>query len=64
MYFGTSLTIRALTSYSVQLFEGSGVAGVANLPSLMSKSAIRANLTTLSEDIGSVKSRGLDFIMG
>ncbi|KAL5500869.1 hypothetical protein ACEPAH_9256 [Sanghuangporus vaninii] len=55
---------QLISEISQHMYFGSGVVGVANLPSLMSKSAIRGNVTVLGEDIGSVQARGLDFVMG
>ena len=56
--------VEILPLISVLEYSGSGVAGVANLPSLMSKSAIRANLSGLQQDIADVQQNRLDYILG
>lgn len=55
--------IEVIFFFSLAL-SGSGVAGIANLPSLMSKSAIRGNLSALGEDVAAVHAKGLGFVLG
>ena len=48
----------------MQLFIGSGIAGVATLATLLNKTSIRANLSEYTPDIAAVHAQGLTYVFG
>lgn len=58
------LDIYSILRISQHMYSGSGVAGIANLPTLMSKATIRSNLSTLTSDIAAVHAKGLSYVLG
>ncbi|EJD00646.1 uncharacterized protein FOMMEDRAFT_22402 [Fomitiporia mediterranea MF3/22] len=55
---------KLINEISQHMYFGSGVAGVANLPTLMSKTLIRGNVSSLKQDVADVHAKGLGYVLG